>query len=78
MDVNPNIEQTEQPIKTGVAIPKQPNQNLMIFEQIEGCCEIIAKLLGELMPKTTHVDDCIITHKAWLDHNIKHLKGAFE
>jgi len=55
---------------------EQPNQ--MIFEQIEGCCEMIEKLLNQLMPKTTQVDDCIITHKAWQDNNLKHLKGAFE
>jgi len=36
---------------------EQPNQNLMIMQQ---------------------VDDCIITHKAWQDNNLKHLKGAFE
>jgi len=39
---------------------------------------MIEKLLNQLMPKTTQVDDCIITHKAWQDNNLKHLKGAFE
>ena len=57
---------------------EQPNQNLMIFEQINGCCEMIVKLLNQLIPKTTHVEDCITTHNAWKDNNLKHLKGAFE
>lgn len=57
---------------------EQPNPNAMIFEQVNGCCKIIVELLNQLIPKTTHVEDCIITHKAWQDNNFKHLKGAFE
>ena len=56
----------------------EPNQNLMIFDQINGCCEMIVKLLNQLIPKTAHVEDCITTYNAWRDNNLKHLKGAFE
>lgn len=39
---------------------------------------MIVKLLNQLMPRTTHVEDCVITHKSWQDNNLKHLKVAFE
>lgn len=57
---------------------EQPNQNLMTFEQIDGCCDIIEKLLKELVPKTEQVASCITTHKSWHDNNLKHLRKAFE
>ena len=58
--------------------PEQPNPNTMVFEQIEGCCDIIEKLLKELSPQTEDVKGCLITHEAWRNNNLKHLKGAFE
>jgi len=55
-----------------------PSQNAMIFEQIEGCCDIIVNLLKELTPQTEDVKGCLITHKSWRVNNLKHLRGAFE
>ena len=55
-----------------------PNNNAMIFEQIDGACNVVNELLAQLVPKTEDVDDCIITHKAWQNNNLKHLKGDFE
>jgi len=57
---------------------EQPNQNAMIFEQIDGACKVIIRLLNELRPKTNDAEDCIITHKAWEDNNLKHLIKAYE
>lgn len=62
---------------------EQPNQsargkNPMIFEQIDGCCDIIEKLLGELVPKTSQVEGCIKTHNSWRNNNLKHLREVFE
>lgn len=57
--------------------PKQPNKNAMIFDQIDGCCDIIEKLLNELVPKTSQVEGCITTHNSWRDHNLKYLRAAF-
>jgi hypothetical protein len=57
---------------------EQPNPNAMVFEQIEGCCDIIDKLLKELKPQTDDVKDCMVTHKSWRVNNLKHLKEAFE
>lgn len=72
------------PTKCGFAIPNKNsktkgelNQNLMIFTQIDGSCKMIYQLLNQLKPKTHDVDDCIITHKAWENNNLKHLRGAF-
>jgi len=59
-------------------VSEQPSQNAMIFEQIEGCCDIIEKLLKELAPQTEDVKGCLITHKSWRANNLRHLKGAFE
>lgn len=57
---------------------EQPNSNAMIFEQINGCAEMIINLLEKLTPKTENVESCIITHKAWQNNNLKHLQKAYE
>lgn len=58
--------------------PEQPNPNAMVFEQIDGCCDIINKLLKELEPQTESVWCCQVTHDIWRDNDLKRLKGAFE
>lgn len=50
----------------------------MIFEQIDGYCKMIDSSFEKLLPQTNDVVDCKKTHKAWVDNNLKHLKGAFE
>ena len=93
---------TKQPIKTGVAIPEQPekhprlcncincmpesvekqfeqpNQNLTILEQVDGCVIEAIGLMGLLRPQTENVKSCIATLKSWRDNNLKHLRKAFE
>ena len=59
-------------------LTEQPNTNAMIFEQVNGCCEMITNLLEQLIPKTTHVVDCAITLKSWQDNNLKHLQRAYK
>lgn len=58
--------------------PDQPNSNAMIFEQVNGSIKVAFELLGQLKPKTDHVDGCIITLKSWQNNNLKHLQKAFE
>ena len=70
---------TEQPHPCNyVNFKKAEQPNIIIFDQIEGCCDIIEKLLKELTPQTEDVKGCLITHEAWRNNNLKHLKGAFE
>lgn len=57
-------------------IPEQPNT--IIFDQIDGCCDIIDKLLKELRPQTDEVEWCLVAHKSWRVNNLKRLKEAFE
>ena len=57
---------------------EQPNQNAMIFTQVNGCIEAAERLLEQLVPKTEQVDGCIVTLKSWQDNNLKHLQKAFE
>ena len=57
--------------------PEQPNQNAMIFTQVNGCIEAAERLLEQLVPKTEQVGGCIVTLKSWQDNNLKHLQKAF-
>ena len=60
---------------------EQPNQNLMIFEQVEGSIEIALKLLKQLEVSNTMQETdkqgCIWTLDGWKKHNLKHLKEGF-
>ena len=62
----------------GLEPTEQPNQNLMIFEQINDSIEVALELLGQLVPKTEQVDGCIRTLKSWQGNNLKYLQKAFE
>lgn len=65
-----------------LANPEQPDQNLMIFEQVEGSIDIALKLLKELEVSNTMQETdkqgCIWTLDGWKKHNLKHLRKAFE
>lgn len=62
--------------------PEQPNQNIMILEQAEGATKVVLELLKQIEPYNTDqrgdVQGCIWTLEGWFNHNLKHLKKAFE
>jgi hypothetical protein len=69
----------EQPTACGCAHPpEQPNSNAMIFERVNGSIEVVLERLGQLKPKTVHVDVCMEILKSWQDNNLNHLQKAFE
>ena len=59
-----------------------PNKNIMIIEQAEGAVKVVMTLLEQLSSSNTMQEDdkqgCICTLKGWMEHNLRHLKGAFE
>lgn len=71
-------EKSKQPINRNSKTKGKLNQNAMILEQIDGCCNMIDSLFEQLIPQTEDVIDCKKTHKAWQKNNFKHLRGAFE
>lgn len=79
------MNKSSQPIKTGVAIPGQPNQNLMIIEEIEGLVSQINNKLenlpemlllkrSKLSPKKQAIEDINIFQQTTLFE----LRKAFE
>lgn len=61
---------------------EQPNKNLMIFEQVDGCIKTALELLEQIEVDTTDQrgdkQGCIWTLEGWYKHNLKHLRKAFE
>lgn len=73
--VRPNQQECDNAMVEGFG---QPNQNLMIMEQVEGAVKVALGLLEQLTPRTDEVRDCIWTLNGWKEHNFKHLRKAFE
>lgn len=61
---------------------EEPNQNLMIFEQVEGSIKVALELLSKLETTNTmrkaDKEACIWTLDGWRKHNLKHLRKVFE
>jgi len=58
--------------------PEQPNQNLMLIEQVKGCVKVAVGLLEQLKPRTDSVDGCIYKLKEWESDYLRILQKAFE
>lgn len=61
---------------------EQPNNNAMIFEQVNGSIEVAMELLEQLETKNTwhesQKNGCIWTLKGWRNNNLKHLERAIK
>ena len=57
---------------------EQPNENLMLIEQVRGCVKVAVELLEQLKPKTNSVDGCIYKLKEWEGDYLRILQKAFE